>query len=217
MSQQRLKIEVARAALKYVEDGMTLGVGTGSTVNALIEELAASGKRLEAAVSSSEETTRRLKDIGIRVVDLNQTGDLELYVDGADEVDEHKRLIKGGGGALTREKIIAAASRKFVCIVDASKCVKVLGEFPLPIEVVPMARAMVSRKLVGMGGRPELREEFTTDNGNLILDVRSLDLVDPVRVENDITQIPGVLTCGLFARRGADVVLVATEDGIEKL
>lgn len=217
MSQQRLKIEVARAALKYVEDGMTLGVGTGSTVNALIEELAASGKRLEAAVSSSEETTRRLKDIGIRVVDLNPTGDLELYVDGADEVDEHKRLIKGGGGALTREKIIAAASRKFVCIVDASKCVKVLGEFPLPIEVVPMARAMVSRKLVGMGGRPELREEFTTDNGNLILDVRSLDLVDPVRVENDITQIPGVLTCGLFARRGADVVLVATEDGIEKL
>lgn len=216
MSQQRLKIEVARAALKYVEDGMTLGVGTGSTVNAFIDELASSGIRLEAAVSSSEETTRRLEEIGVRVIDLNQAGDLELYIDGADEVDEHKRLIKGGGGALTREKIIAAASRKFVCIVDASKCVGVLGEFPLPIEVIPMARAMVSRKLVGMGGRPELREGFTTDNGNLILDVRNLDLVDPVRVENEINQIPGVVTCGLFAKRGADVVLVATESGIDK-
>ncbi|MEE4304054.1 MAG: ribose-5-phosphate isomerase RpiA [Wenzhouxiangella sp.] len=216
MSQQRLKIEVARAALKYVEDGMTLGVGTGSTVNAFIDELASSGIRLEAAVSSSEETTRRLEEIGVRVIDLNQAGDLELYIDGADEVDEHKRLIKGGGGALTREKIIAAASRKFVCIVDASKCVGVLGEFPLPIEVIPMARAMVSRKLVGMGGRPELREGFTTDNGNLILDVRNLDLVDPVRVENEINQIPGVVTCGLFAKRGADVVLVATEGGIDK-
>lgn len=216
MSQQRLKIEVARAALKYVEDGMTLGVGTGSTVNAFIEELAASGKRIEAAVSSSEETTRRLKEIGVNVVDLNQTGDLECYIDGADEVDEHKRLIKGGGGALTREKIIAAASRRFVCIVDASKCVKVLGEFPLPVEVVPMARAMVARKLVGLGGRPELREGFTTDNGNVILDVRNLDLVDPVTMETKINQIPGVLTCGLFAQRGADTVLVAREDGIEK-
>lgn len=216
MSQQRLKIEVARAALKHVEDGMTLGVGTGSTVNAFIDELAASGIRLKAAVSSSEETTRRLQAAGVDVVDLNQTGDLELYIDGADEVDEHKRLIKGGGGALTREKIIAAASRRFICIVDASKCVKVLGEFPLPIEVIPMARAMISRKLVGMGGRPELREGFTTDNGNLIVDVRNLDLVDPVRVETEINQIPGVVTCGLFARRGADAVLVATESGIER-
>ncbi|RFF26622.1 MULTISPECIES: ribose-5-phosphate isomerase RpiA [unclassified Wenzhouxiangella] len=216
MSKQRLKIEVARAALKYVEDGMTLGVGTGSTVNAFIDELAASGKRLEAAVSSSEATTERLKAIGVRVVDLNHTGDLEVYVDGADEVDEHRRLIKGGGGALTREKIIAAASRRFVCIVDESKCVNVLGDFPLPVEVIPMARAMVSRKLVGMGGRPELREDFTTDNGNLILDVRNLDLVDPVKVETEINQIPGVVTCGLFARRGADVVLVATEDGVQE-
>jgi len=215
MSQQRLKIEVARAALKYVEDGMTLGVGTGSTVNAFIDELASSGIRLAAAVSSSEETTRRLKAIGVNVVDLNRTGDLELYIDGADEADAHKRLIKGGGGALTREKIIAEASRRFVCIVDTSKCVKVLGEFPLPVEVIPMARALVSRKLVGMGGRPELREDFTTDNGNLILDVRKLDLVDPVRIETEINQIPGVVTCGLFARRPADLVLVASEAGIE--
>jgi ribose 5-phosphate isomerase A len=216
MSQQRLKIEVARAALGYVEDGMTLGVGTGSTVNAFLDELAASGKRIEAAVSSSDETTRRLEAIGINVIDLNQTGDLECYIDGADEVDDHKRLIKGGGGALTREKIIAAASRKFVYIVDASKCVKVLGEFPLPVEVIPMARAMVARKLVGLGGRPELRDGFTTDNGNLILDVRNLDLVDPVAMEKKINQIPGVVTCGLFAQRGADTVLVAREDGIEK-
>ena len=217
MSQQRLKIEVARAALEYVEDGMTLGVGTGSTVNAFIDELAASGKRLEAAVSSSEETTRRLQEVGVNVIDLNETGDLECYIDGADEVDEHKRLIKGGGGALTREKIIAAASRKFVCIVDESKCVNVLGGFPLPVEVVPMARAMVARKLVGLGGRPELREGFTTDNGNIILDVRNMDLVDPVNVERKINQIPGVVTCGLFAQRGADTVLVAREEGIEKL
>lgn len=216
MSQQRLKIEVAREALKFVEDGMTLGVGTGSTVNAFIDELAASGKRIEAAVSSSEDTTKRLEAIGVRVIDLNETGGLEVYIDGADEVDDHKRLIKGGGAALTREKIIAAASRKFVCIVDASKCVKVLGEFPLPVEVIPMARAMVARKLVGLGGRPELREDCTTDNGNLILDVRNLDLVDPVSVESEINQIPGVVTCGLFARRGADTVLVASESGIER-
>ena len=147
---------------------------------------------------------------------LNHSGDLELYIDGADEVDEHKRLIKGGGGALTREKIIAGASRKFICIVDESKCVPILGEFPLPVEVIPMARAFVARKLTGMGGRPELREGFTTDNGNLILDVRKLDLVDPIRVETAINQIPGVVTCGLFAQRGADIVLVASESGVEK-
>jgi ribose 5-phosphate isomerase A len=215
MSQARLKIEVARAALKYVEDGMLLGVGTGSTVNAFIDELAASGKRLEGAVSSSEATTERLKAIGVRVIELNHAGDLEVYIDGADEVDAHKRLIKGGGGALTREKIIAGASRRFVCIVDESKCVPILGEFPLPVEVIPMARAFVSRKLTALGGRPELREDFITDNGNLILDVRKLDLVDPVRTETEINQIPGVVTCGLFARRGADVVLVASEQGIE--
>lgn len=216
MSQNRLKIEVAKAALQHVEDGMLLGIGTGSTVNAFIDQLAASGKRLEAAVSSSDATTERLKAIGVKVVELNHSGDLELYIDGADEVDEHKRLIKGGGGALTREKIIAGASRKFICIVDESKCVPILGEFPLPVEVIPMARAFVARKLTGMGGRPELREGFTTDNGNLILDVRKLDLVDPISVETAINQIPGVVTCGLFAQRGADIVLVASESGVEK-
>ncbi len=217
MSKDRLKIEVAKAALAYVEDGMLLGVGTGSTVNAFIDQLAASGLRLEGAVSSSEATTARLKAIGVRVVELNHVGDLEIYIDGADEVDPHRRLIKGGGAALTREKIVAAASRRFVCIVDASKCVPVLGEFPLPVEVIPMARALVARKLTGLGGRPQLREGVTTDNGNLILDVRKLDLVDPVRMETEINQIPGVVTCGLFARRGADVVLVAREDGVETL
>ncbi len=216
MSQNRLKIEVAKAALAHVGDGMLLGVGTGSTVNAFIDQLAASGKRLEAAVSSSVATTRRLEAIGVKVVDLNHTGDLELYVDGADEVDDHKRLIKGGGGALTREKIIAGASRKFICIVDQSKCVPILGEFPLPVEVIPMARAFVARKLTGLGGRPELRDGFTTDNGNLILDVRKLDLVDPISIEAEINQIPGVVTCGLFARRGADIVLVASESGVDK-
>lgn len=216
MSAQRLKIEVARAALKYVRNGMLLGVGTGSTVNAFIDELAASGIRPEGAVSSSEETTRRLEEIGVNVVDLNHCGDLELYIDGADEVDTHKRLIKGGGGALTREKIIAAASRKFVCIVDESKCVDILGEFPLPVEVLSMARSLVARKLAALDGRPELREDFTTDNGNLILDVHKLDLVDPLEMETKINQIPGVVTCGLFAHRGADVVLVAGEGGIEK-
>lgn len=215
MSQERLKIEVARAALKPIEDGMLLGVGTGSTVNRFIDELAASGKRLQGAVSSSESTTERLKASGIKVVDLNHVGDLELYIDGADEVDDHRRLIKGGGGALTREKVIAGASRRFVCIVDHSKCVPVLGEFPLPVEVIPMARAFVARKLTGMGGRPALREDFTTDNGNLVLDVRKLDLVDPRRTEDAINRIPGVVTCGLFAHRAADVVLVATEDGVE--
>ncbi|MEE4329620.1 MAG: ribose-5-phosphate isomerase RpiA [Wenzhouxiangella sp.] len=215
MSQERLKIEVAKAAVREVEDGMLLGVGTGSTVNRFIDALAASGKRLEGAVSSSEETTERLKSSGFRVVELNHVGDLELYIDGADEVDAHKRLVKGGGGALTREKVIAGASRRFVCIVDASKCVPLLGEFPLPVEVIPMARAFVARKLAGMGGQPALREGFTTDNGNLILDVRNLDLVDPRKTEDAINRIPGVLTCGLFAHRAADRVLVATESGIE--
>jgi len=217
MSQARLKIDVAREALKRVEDGMVLGVGTGSTVNALIDLLGDSGLRLDGAVSSSEQSTERLKGIGVKVLDLNHTGDLELYIDGADEVDSHRRLIKGGGGALTREKIIAGASRRFVCIVDESKCVQVLGAFPLPVEVIPMARSFVARKLIGLGGQPELREDFTTDNGNLILDVRNLDLVDPAAVEARINAIPGVVTCGLFAARPADEVLVAGEAGIRTI
>jgi len=216
MSQKRLKIEVAQAALRQVEEGMVLGVGTGSTVEAFIDQLAASGKRLNGAVSSSEETTRRLKAIGVNVVDLNHTGDLELYIDGADEVDPHKRLIKGGGGALTREKIIAGASRRFLCIVDGSKSVPVLGEFPLPVEVVPMARALVGRKLTALGGQPALRDGFTTDNGNLILDVHNLDLVDPREMEDRINRIPGVVCNGLFAHRAADRVLIATESGVEE-
>ncbi|NDY96598.1 ribose-5-phosphate isomerase RpiA [Wenzhouxiangella limi] len=217
MSQSRLKIEVARAALSEVDSGMVLGVGTGSTVNAFLDELAGSDIQLKGAVSSSRATTEKLAETGIEVMDLNHVGELELYIDGADEVDEHRRLIKGGGGALTREKIIASASRRFVCIVDESKCVKVLGDFALPVEVVPMARAFVGRKLVGLGGRPELRDGFETDNGNLILDVRNLDLLDPLKIESEINQIPGVVTCGLFARRPADRVLIAGEAGIRRL
>jgi len=217
MSASRLKIEIARAALKYVEEGMVLGVGTGSTVNAFIDELAAAGIRLDGAVSSSELTTGRLEEIGVSVRELNHTGDLDLYIDGADEVDGSRRLIKGGGGALTREKVIAGASRRFVCIVDDSKLVKVLGEFPLPVEVIPMARSFVARQLRKLGGNPELRDGFTTDNGNVILDVRGMDLVDPVDTESRINAIPGVVTCGLFAQRGADEVLVASESGIRSL
>ena len=217
MSAERLKIEAAQAALKHVADGMVLGVGTGSTVNAFIDQLAASGKRLEGAVSSSEATSQRLRELGVEIMDLNDTGGLELYIDGADETDGNRRLIKGGGAALTREKIVAAASRRFVCIVDESKVVDVLGAFPLPVEVIPMARSYVARQLVALGGQPEYREGVVTDNGNVIVDVHNLDLVDPVTMETGINQIAGVVTCGLFARRPADEVIVASEGGIRKL
>lgn len=211
------KRRVAQEALSYVREGMVLGVGTGSTVNCFIESLAESGNDIEGAVSSSQATTGKLKAIGVRVRELNDTGTLDLYIDGADEFDKHRRLIKGGGGALTREKVIAAASRKFVCIVDESKMVGVLGAFPLPVEVIPMARSYVARQMVVLGGSPELREGFVTDNGNEIIDVRNLDLVDPVRMEKAINNIAGVVTCGLFAIRPADVVLMATATGVEEI
>lgn len=217
MSQEQLKQEVARAALEFVESDTVIGVGTGSTVNCFIDALADSKVRIEAAVSSSDATTRRLQDHGIKVLDLNQAGGLELYVDGADEFDAHRRLIKGGGGALTREKIVAAASRQFICIVDESKRAGVLGGFPLPVEVIPMARSLVARKLVGLGGQPEWREGLTTDNGNWILDVHNLDLVDPVAMERSINDLPGVVTCGLFAIRPADLVLVAGPSGVTRI
>ena len=215
--QQLQKQQVAEAALAWVRPDNVLGVGTGSTVNCFIDALAASGIRIEAAVSSSEATTQRLQSYGIHVRELNLAGTLDVYVDGADEFDPYRRLIKGGGGALTREKIVAGASRKFVCIVDESKKVGVLGKFPLPIEVIPMARSYIARQLVAMGGQPELREGFTTDNGNLILDVHNMDLVDPVAIEKKINNLPGVVTCGLFAIRPADVVLMASPEGVQEL
>lgn len=207
----------ALAALRYLEDGMVIGVGTGSTVNHFIDALGPWRDRLKGAVSSSESSTARLRAIGIEVLDLNRTGDLELYVDGADETDRHRRLIKGGGGALTREKIVAAASRRFVCIVDESKVVDVLGRFPLPVEVIPMARSYVSRQMVKLGGQPLWRENFVTDNGNQIIDVHGLNILDPIALENTINGIAGVVSVGLFARRGADVVLVGGPGGVRTL
>jgi len=216
MNQIELKRLVGEAALDYVQPDSIIGVGTGSTVNCFIDALLKSGIRIEAAVSSSEATTLLLQAGGIRVVDLNQTGGLDIYIDGADEFDVHRRLIKGGGGALTREKIVAAASRTFVCIADQSKQVGVLGAFPLPVEVIPLARSLVARKMVALGGQPEWREGFMTDNGNWILDVHNMDLVDPVATEKTINNLAGVVTCGLFALRPADLVLIATEDGIKQ-
>ena len=217
MNQDELKRLAGTAALEHVRPDSIIGVGTGSTVNCFIESLINSRIRIEAAVSSSEATTKLLKAGGIQVLDLNQTGGLDVYIDGADEFDAHRRLIKGGGGALTREKIITAASRKFVCIADQSKQVKVLGAFPLPLEVIPLARSLVARKMVALGGQPEWREGFTTDNGNWILDVHNLDLVDPVGMEKTINNLAGVVSCGLFALRPADLVLIATEKGIRQL
>jgi ribose 5-phosphate isomerase A len=217
MNQDELKRLVGKAALDYVRPDSIIGVGTGSTVNCFIEALIKSGIRVEAAVSSSEATTRLLQAGGIEVVDLNQTGGLDVYIDGADEFDAHRRLIKGGGGALTREKIVAAASKTFVCIADQSKQVNVLGAFPLPLEVIPLARSLVARKMVALGGQPEWREGFTTDNGNWILDIHNLDLIDPVRMEKTINNLTGVVTSGLFALRPADLVLIATEDGITQV
>ena len=214
MNADQLKQKAAEAALTYINDfDMVIGIGTGSTVNHLIDLLPQVKNRIEAVVSSSEASTQRLQALGFNVKELNQTGDLSLYIDGADECDEHNRLIKGGGGALTREKIIAAASKQFICIVDDSKMVDLLGKFPLPIEVLPMARSYVARQMVKLGGQPIYREGFVTDNGNPIIDIHNLKILDPVELENKINQIPGVVTNGLFAQRKADVVLIAKNDG----
>jgi ribose 5-phosphate isomerase A len=199
----------AEKAIEFVEDGMTVGVGTGSTVAYFIDALGRDPGRIKAAVSSSEQSTARLRAHGIEVMDLNASGNLSLYVDGADECDPNKCLIKGGGAALTREKIIAQASAKFICIVDPSKQVPVLGKFPLPVEVIPMARSLVAREILAMtGGQPVWRDGVTTDNGNVILDVHNLAITDPVTMETALNQIPGVVAVGLFARRRADVLIV---------
>jgi ribose 5-phosphate isomerase A len=199
----------AEKAMTYVEDGMIVGVGTGSTVAYFIDALGRAPERIRGAVSSSEQSSERLRSHGIEVLDLNSTGPLALYVDGADECDPHKRLIKGGGAALTREKIIAEASRRFVCIIDPSKEVDVLGRFPLPVEVIPMARSLVAREILALtGGQPVWRDGVVTDNGNVVLDIHGLRISDPVAMEARINQIPGVVSVGLFARRPADVVIV---------
>ena len=212
MSNDEEKRLAGRAALRYVEEGMIVGVGTGSTVAHFIDALAECKHNIEGAVSSSEQSTRRLKQHGIAVLDLNATGELHLYVDGADECDRNKCLIKGGGGALTREKIVAAAAEKFVCIIDHSKRVDVLGKFPLPIEVIPMARSLVARAIVKRGGHPVWRDGFITDNGNWILDVHDLSIDAPIDLERELNQLAGVVTVGLFALRPADIVLVGADE-----
>ena len=212
-TQDELKQQVAKAAVEYVKGGI-IGVGTGSTANFFIDELAQVKHKIEGAVASSEGTAERLRKHGIQVFDLNDVSGLDIYVDGADEITEHMHMLKGGGGALTREKIVAACAKSFICICDASKLVHVLGKFPLPVEVIPMARSQVARELVKLGGQPKLREGFVTDNGNVILDVAGLDIVDPVALESKINQIAGVVTNGLFAARPASVLLLATADGV---
>ena len=219
MTQDELKQAVARAARDYVADrlpvGAILGVGTGSTANFFIDEIAVIKDRLGGTVASSEATAKRLQGHGIRVLDLNDVAAIGIYVDGADEIDASMAMVKGGGGALTREKIVAAVADTFVCICDASKRVAVMGKFPLPVEVIPMARAHVARELAKLGGTPKVREGFVTDNGNLILDVHGLSITDPIGLEDHINQVVGVVTNGLFARRGADVLLLAGADGVQ--
>jgi ribose 5-phosphate isomerase A len=212
MNADEMKKMAAKEALEYVDGGI-VGVGTGSTVNHFIDYLATIKHKIEGAVSSSEVSTERLKAHGITVLDLNATGGLDIYIDGADESDHNLSLIKGGGGALTREKIVAGASRKFVCIADGSKLVDVLGKFPLPVEVIPMARSHVARQLVKLGGTPVWRENFITDNGNVILDVHNLQITKPMEMEQEINNIAGVVTTGIFALRGADVLILGTEQG----
>jgi len=217
MTQDEMKKMAARAALEYVETGTIIGIGTGSTANHFIDYLAGIKHRIDGTVASSRASADRLAAHGIPVLDLNSVNELSVYVDGADESNRHLHLIKGGGGALTREKIVAAVSRKFVCIADDSKLVDILGAFPLPVEVIPMARSYVARELVKRGGQPVYREGFTTDNGNDILDVHNLEIMEPVRLEGELNNIAGVVTVGLFARRPADVLLLGTGDGVRTL
>jgi ribose 5-phosphate isomerase A len=217
MSQEELKKRVAAEALKHVVEDRVVGVGSGSTVNFFIDALAGIKGRIEGAVAASEASAQRLKRHGIRVLDLNSVSELPVYVDGADEVTEHLQMIKGGGGALTREKIVAAVAAKFVCICDASKLVPVLGKFPLPLEVIPMARSYVGRELVKLGGQPELRQGFTTDNGNLIIDCHGLTLLDPPRTESELNNLAGVVANGIFARRPADLLLLAEASGVRSM
>jgi len=217
MNQDEMKKAVAMAALDYVESGSVIGVGTGSTANFFIDGLATIKGKIDATVASSIASADRLKSHGIRVIDLNEAGQLGLYVDGADESNRFLHLVKGGGGALTREKIVAAASDKFVCIADESKLVDVLGKFPLPVEVIPMAQSYVARELAKLGGRPVLREGFTTDNGNIILDVHDMEIMEPVKLEQTLNNITGVVTNGLFAMRPADVLLLGKPDGVQTI
>jgi len=218
MTQDEMKIEVAKAALKYVVPDSIIGVGTGSTANFFIDELATIKERVKGAVASSVATANRLEDYGITVLDLNDVEEISIYIDGADESDKQLNLIKGGGGALTREKIVAAVSSQFVCIADESKLVSILGAFPLPVEVIPMSTNNVKRQIVKMtGGSPILRDGFTTDNGNLILDIHDLKIEDPKRLENQLNNIVGVVTNGLFATRGADILLLGTANGVQTI
>ena len=213
MTQDEMKRKAAEAALEYVVVDEIVGVGTGSTVNHFIDVLAGIKHKIKGAVSSSVASTERMQKLGIKVYDLNEVSGIQVYIDGADEADHYLNLIKGGGGALTREKIIAGASKKFVCIADESKLVDVLGEFPLPVEVIPMARSFIARELVKIGGRPVWREGFVTDNGNDILDVHDLRIMEPVKMENELNKLPGIVTVGIFANRPADVLILGTPDG----
>jgi ribose 5-phosphate isomerase A len=217
MTQDELKQAVAKAAIGHVPVGCIIGVGTGSTANYFIDELGKIKHKIDGAVASSEASAQRLQKHGIEVLDLNSVADLPVYVDGADEITRHLSMIKGGGGALTREKIVAAVAQKFVCIADESKLVDVLGAFALPVEVIPMARSYVAREIVRLGGQPALRQGFTTDNGNVILDVHNLKIMQPLELESALNQLAGVVTCGLFARRGADVLLLGTGKGVQTL
>ena len=217
MTQDEMKQAVAKAALEYIEPGALVGVGTGSTANFFIDALATIKHKIDGTVASSLATATRLKGHGIPVLELNEVIELSVYVDGADETNKHLQLIKGGGGALTREKIVAAASKIFVCITDESKLVDILGKFPLPIEVIPMARSFVAREIVKLGGQPVLREGFTTDNGNIILDVRNMEIMEPAKLEAMLNNIPGIVTNGLFALRPADVLLLGTPQGVRTL